>query len=189
MNVILTGMRGTGKSSIGVQLAGRLAYAFVDTDVAIEALAGYPIAEIVTRHGWNHFRALERQVVAQIADADHQVVAAGGGTLIDPGNAAQLKARGIVILLECEIPRLQRRIGPGINRPSLTGHHSPVEELMQVWLARKPHYYAAADLSYDVSTESDDMTQDLHDKATALQQLLIRRGLLESNAYNQKSEN
>jgi shikimate dehydrogenase len=180
VNIILTGMRGTGKSSIGALLADRLAYAFVDTDVAIEALAGYPIAKIVDCHGWDHFRALERQVVAQIAAADHQVVAAGGGTLIDPANAARLKARGTVILLESDIALLQRRIGQGHNRPSLTGQNSPVDELMQVWQTRKPHYYAAADLFYNVSNESDDITKDLHDKAAALHLLLIQQGFLKS---------
>ena len=185
MNVILTGMRGTGKSSIGVQLADRLAYTFIDTDDAIEVLAGYPIAEIVARHGWDHFRALERQVVAQIADADHQVIAAGGGTLIDPDNARHLKSRGVVILLECDIPRLQWRIEQSNNRPSLTGQGSPVDELMHVWHTRKPHYYAAADLFFDVSHESDDITKDLCDKATSLYQLLMQQNFLEPRYNNQ----
>jgi shikimate kinase len=179
-------MRGTGKSSIGTLLADRLAYTFVDIDRVIEALAGYPIAEIVAHHGWDHFRALERQVVAQIADADQQVIAAGGGTLIDHANAAYLKARGIVILLECDIPLLQQRIGQDANRPSLTGQDSPVDELMQVWQARKPHYYATADLFYDVSTESDNLTKDLDDKAKALYQLLHQHGFLKSDGDSQK---
>lgn len=179
-------MRGSGKSSIGALLADRLAYTFIDTDTAIEALAGYPIVEIVSRHGWDHFRALERQVVAQIARADRQVIAAGGGTLIDQANAAQLKARGIVILLECDISLLQRRIGQGASRPSLTGQGSPGDELMHVWQARKPHYYAAADLFYDVSAESDDVTKDLDGKAEALHQLLDQHGFLKSDDGRQE---
>jgi shikimate kinase len=179
-------MRGTGKSSIGMLLADRLAYTFVDTDRAIETLAGYPIADMVARHGWDYFRALERQVVAQIAATDRQVIAAGGGTLIDQENAAYLKARGIVILLECDIPLLQQRIGRDANRPSLTGQGSPVDELLQVWQARKPHYYAAADLFYDVSTESENLTKDLDDKAKALHQLLNRHGLVKSTDDSQE---
>ena len=96
VNVVLTGMRGTGKSSIGAVLAERLGFAFIDTDAAIEELAGCRIAEIVVRHGWNHFRALERQVVARTLPTDRQVIAAGGGTLIDEENAVRLKERGLV---------------------------------------------------------------------------------------------
>ena len=79
MNVILTGLRGTGKSSVGKVLAQRLNFAFVDTDTRIEELAGCRIAAIVAQHGWEHFRALERQVVTQVAATDRHVVAAGGG--------------------------------------------------------------------------------------------------------------
>lgn len=94
MNVILTGMRGTGKSSIGSALAKRLAYHFVDTDEVIETLAGQRIADIVAQHGWAHFRELERQAVMQCAAADRQVIAVGGGTLMDEINTERLKAQG-----------------------------------------------------------------------------------------------
>ena len=87
MNVILTGLRGTGKSSVGKVLAQRLGFTFVDTDTRIEELAGCRIATIVAQHGWEHFRALERQVVTGVAATDRHVVAAGGGTLIDEENA------------------------------------------------------------------------------------------------------
>lgn len=172
MHVVLTGMRGTGKSSIGALLADRLGYAFVDTDVAIEALAGCRIADIVAQHGWDHFRALERQVVARIAAADRQVIAAGGGTLIDEENASRLKTQSVVVLLVCDLPKLQRRIAGARNRPSLTGRASAVAELEAVWQTRRTRYYAVADLTYDVSTESDDAEQDWHCKATAILALL-----------------
>ena len=174
MNIILTGMRGTGKSSLGAILADRLGFAFVDTDVAIETLAGVHIADIVTRHGWDHFRALERQVVANIVAADRQVIAAGGGTLIDEENAARLKAQGIVVLLVCVLPILQHRIAGGGNRPSLTGQGSAVTELEEVWQARRARYTAVADLTYDVSMESDDPMQDLQCKAAAIHTLLLQ---------------
>lgn len=182
MNVILTGMRGTGKSSIGALLADRLAYAFVDTDTAIEALAGCPIAAIVAQHGWDHFRALERQIVAQIATSDHQVIAAGGGTLIDQANVAHLKAGGIVVLLLCDIELLQRRLRWESNRPPLTAQGSAVDELTHVWQARQTHYYAAADLVYDVSAQSADLTIDLHEKAKTLHHLLEQHGRFRSDA-------
>lgn len=172
MNVILSGMRGTGKSSIGRVLADLLGFRFVDTDEVIETLAGCPVADIVAHHGWGYFRALERRVVEQVSAADQQVVAAGGGTLIDEDNATYLKAQGVIVLLVCDTAVLQRRIAAGSNRPSLTGQVSATEELEQVWQARQARYRIVADLVYDVSAESDNSTQDMQRKARAIQQLL-----------------
>ena len=172
MNVILTGLRGTGKSSVGKVLARRLGFAFVDTDIRIEERAGCRIAEIVAQHGWEHFRALERQVVTEVTATDRQVVAAGGGTLIDEENARLLKTRGVVVLLLCALPILQRRLAVGSNRPSLTGQGSAEAELTQVWEARRARYYAVADVTYDVSAESADITEDLKRKAADLEVLL-----------------
>ena len=172
MNVILTCLRGTGKSSVGKVLAQRLGLTFVDTDTRIAALADCHIAEIVAQHGWEHFRALERQVVTCVAATDRQVVAAGGGTLIDEENAHLLKARGVVILLLCELPILQRRIAVGSNRPPLTGQGSAEAELTQVWETRRARYHAVADVTYDVSAESADMTEDVERKAADIEGLL-----------------
>lgn len=172
MNVILTGLRGTGKSSVGQVLAQRLGFTFVDTDIQIEALASCRIAEIVARHGWEHFRALERQVVTRVAALDRHVVATGGGTLIDEENTQRLKAHGVVVLLLCELPLLQRRIAVGRNRPALTGQSSAEAELTQVWEARRARYHAVADVTYDVSAESTDMTEDLARKAADIEGLL-----------------
>ena len=172
MNVILTGLRGTGKSSVGQVLARRLGFTFVDTDTRIEELAGCRIAEIVAQHGWEHFRDLERQVVTRVAAAARQVVAAGGGTLIDEENARLLKTRGVVILLLCELPLLQRRIALGSNRPALTGQGSAAAELLQVWEARRARYHAVADATYDVSVESAHIREDLERKAADIEVLL-----------------
>lgn len=172
MNVILTGMRGTGKSNIGRALANLMGYTFVDTDDAIEEVADRRVAEIVAHDGWDRFRSLEADIVVRVAAQDNQLVATGGGTLIDPNNAALLKKRGVVVLLACDIPTLQRRIAVETNRPSLTGEASAVEELEQVWQSRCTAYHAAADLVYDVSDETLDLEQDVQHKATAIYALL-----------------
>ncbi len=172
MNVILTGLRGTGKSSVGRVLAQRLNFAFVDTDTRLEELAGCRIAAIVAQHGWEHFRALEHQVVTQVAATDRHVVAAGGGTLIDAENTRLLKTHGVVVLLVCELSILQRRLALGSNRPSLTGQGSAAVELAQVWEARRERYQAVADVTYDVSAESTNVMEDLERKAADIEALL-----------------
>jgi shikimate kinase len=172
VNIVLTGLRGTGKSRIGAALAQQLGYTFLDTDVAIEAQAGMRIADIVDQYGWPHFRALEREVVAQTAAVDRHVIATGGGTLMDACNAKRLKARGVVVLLLGDLPILQRRIGAEGNRPSLTGQGSAVAELNRVWEERRERYYAVADLTYDVSPESGDVDEDVRQKAAGIQTLL-----------------
>jgi shikimate kinase len=179
VNVVLTGMRGTGKSSIGRLLAKSLAFTCVDTDVLIEACAGRPIADIVAAHGWVYFRSLERQVVQRVAIGDQQVIATGGGTLIDEANAQLLKTSGIVVLLLCDIATLQQRIARQGNRPSLTGHGSATMELTQVWEERRARYLEVADLTYDVSRESADSGYDLKRKAMAIHQLLQQAGTVQ----------
>jgi shikimate kinase len=176
VNVILTGMRGTGKTSIGRLLAPLLGFTFADTDLLIEACARQPIADIVAGHGWPHFRTLERQVVTRVATGDRQVVATGGGTLIDEANARCLKASGIVVLLVCDIPTLQRRIAGHGNRPSLTGQGSATAELARVWDERRQRYNEVADLIYDVSAESPKSQDDLQCKARAIYDLLQQAG-------------
>jgi shikimate kinase len=176
VNVILTGMRGTGKSSLGRFLANLLQFTLVDTDRLIEESAGQPIADIVADHGWAYFRTLERQVVTRVAAHDRQVVATGGGTLIDEENARQLKASGVVVLLVCDISILQKRIATQGGRPSLTGQGSATTELAQVWETRRTRYLEIADLLYDVSTESADCLHDLKRKAMAIHRLLQRAG-------------
>ncbi len=176
MNVILTGMRGTGKSSIGSALAKRLAFHFVDTDEVIETLAGQRIADIVAQHGWEHFRALEREAVTQYAAADQHVIAVGGGTLMDEVNTERLKAQGVVVLLLCDLSILQRRIDGETNRPSLTGQGSAVTELASVWETRRERYYAVADITFDVSEETEDFTQDTVRKAGQIEALLQQHG-------------
>ncbi|PON16215.1 shikimate kinase [Candidatus Entotheonella serta] len=176
MNVILTGMRGTGKSSIGSVLSERLAFCFVDTDEVIEALAGQRIADIVKQYGWTYFRDLERQAVSQVAMADRQVIAVGGGTLMDDVNTARLKAQGVVVLLLCEVPILQRRIRGEGNRPSLTGQDSAEAELAKVWETRRARYHAVADVTFDVSEETEDFTEDTIRKAAQVEALLQQHG-------------
>ena len=178
MNVVLTGLRGSGKSTIGRVLARLLGYGFRDTDKDIVRRAGTSINDIVARHGWDYFRALERQVVAEVARLQKHVIAVGGGALIDEENARVIKERSIVVLLVCDLPVLAARIARHSHRPSLTGQGPAEAEIAQVWEERRERYHAVADLTYDVSSQSRSELDDLRRKAEA-----IRRSLQQTDRF------
>ena len=172
MNVVLTGLRGSGKSTIGRALARLLGYGFRDTDKDIVRRAGMSINDIVAQHGWDHFRALERQVVAEVARLHKHVIAVGGGALIDADNARIIKENSVVVLLVCDLPVLAARIARHSHRPSLTGQGPAEAEIAQVWAERRERYHAVADLTYDVSAQSRSESDDLCRKAEAIRRSL-----------------
>lgn len=174
MNVVLTGLRGTGKSTLGRVLARLLAYRFRDTDRDIVRRAGMSINDIVAQHGWEHFRALERQAVANAARLRKHVIAVGGGALIDEKTARIVKEDSVVILLVCDLAVLAARIARHSHRPSLTGQGPAQAEIAQVWEERRERYHAVADLTYDVSAQSGNEASDLRRKAEAIRRLLLQ---------------
>ena len=95
---------------------------------------------------------------------------------MDEVNTEHLKAQGVVVLLLCDLSTLQRRIRGEDNRPSLTGQGSAVAELANVWEMRRARYHAVADITFDVSEETEDFTQDTLRKAAQVEALLQRHG-------------
>jgi shikimate kinase len=152
-----------------------MGYRFRDTDRDIVRRAGMSINEMVAQSGWDHFRAVERQVVSEAAQLGNQVIAVGGGALIDDENARVVKESAVVVLLVCDLPVLAARIARHSHRPSLTGQASAEAEIAQVWEQRRERYHAVADLTYDVSAQSGNEANDLHFKAAAIHRLLLQR--------------
>ena len=180
MNVVLTGLRGSGKSTLGRVLARMMGYRFRDTDRDIVRGAGMSINEIVAQHGWDHFRAAEREVVCEAAQLRHYVIAVGGGALIDEESARVVKESAVVVLLTCDLQVLAARIARHSHRPSLTGQASAEAEIAQVWEQRRDHYHAVADVTYDVSAQSGNEANDLRSKAAAIHRLLLQSGRFEA---------
>ena len=123
MNVVLTGFMGTGKSTVGRLLAELTGRAFVDTDAVIEERHG-PIPEIFATRGEDAFRALERELAAELAERDGLVIGTGGRLLLDPANAAALERTGRVFCLTASVDTILRRVAPGgqaAGRPLLAG--------------------------------------------------------------------
>jgi shikimate kinase len=153
-SVVLVGMMGAGKSSVGRRLGPRLAIPFVDADTEIEMAAGMSIPEIFASHGEPDFRAGEARVIARLLDAGPQVLATGGGAFIHPGTRAAIAAKGISVWLKAELEVLIKRIKRRHDRP-LLATADPVATLRELLAARDP-IYAQADLivqSCDVAHE------------------------------------
>ncbi|BBO69595.1 shikimate kinase [Desulfosarcina alkanivorans] len=150
MILYLIGYRCTGKTTVGRALARRLGWPFTDTDQMIAATAGNSIARIVDRHGWPYFRQKERQALASVSEMDHQVVATGGGIVLDDRNVAIMKTSGRVTWLKAGRKTIEMRMladdATAGNRPSLTGQ-GLMEEIESVLSERRPLYEKAADLA------------------------------------------
>jgi 3-dehydroquinate synthase len=122
MNLILYGPPGSGKTSAGKELAGRLAREFVDIDPLIEARAGLAIPQIFAERGEAEFRRLESEICAELAARDNLIIAPGGGALLDPANRAALERNGLVLCLRAPADELLARLqASGAPRPLLAG--------------------------------------------------------------------
>lgn len=117
--IVLVGLMGAGKSTVGRRLARRLGLPFVDSDDAIEDAAGYSAAEIFERFGEADFRDGERRLVARLIDGSVRVIATGGGAFVDPRTRKLLNERAITIWLDAPIDVLAERTGRRDTRPLL----------------------------------------------------------------------
>jgi shikimate kinase len=144
-SIVLIGMMGSGKSSIGRRLAARLAIPFVDADTEIEQAAGMTIAEIFEHHGEPYFRAGEARVIARLLDHGPQVLATGGGAYINRETRAAIHHKGVAIWLKAELEVLMKRIKRRGDRPLLKSG-DPAATLTALIAERYP-IYAEADLT------------------------------------------
>ena len=145
-SVVLVGMMGVGKSSIGRRLATRLGIAFVDADTEIEKAAGMSISDIFARHGEADFRSGEARVIARLLENGPQVLATGGGAFMNDGTRAAIKSKGVSIWLSAEFDVLMRRVAKRRNERPMLQTEDPAETLRQLLKVRDP-IYALADLT------------------------------------------
>lgn len=154
MNLILIGYRGSGKTSVGRELAKLLERPFFDSDRMVFAKTGRTVREMVEAGGWPAFREAEKAVIAELSALDHAVISLGGGAVMDPPNVAALEERGKFVWLKADARTLARRMQSEKNgsgqRPSLTGAGT-LEEVERVLAERLPVYRAVADLAVDTA--------------------------------------
>lgn len=153
MNIILVGMPGSGKSVVSFTLASKLGLKAVDTDACIVERYG-DVSKIFAERGEEYFRKIESEVVRQLASTDNNVIATGGGCLLNPQNTSALKASGKIIYLSTEIKELFNRLKGDTSRPLLKGDMEA--NLNELYSRRAKIYEAAAD--YTVQT--DGLTPD-----------------------------
>lgn len=151
-SIVLVGMMGAGKSSIGRRLASRLGIPFIDADTEIESAAGMTIPEIFEKHGEPYFRAGEARVIARLLDNGPQVLATGGGAVMDPQTRALIGQKGISIWLKADIDVLLKRTKRRNDRPL-------VEKIKDLLPAREP-IYAQADIIIQSRDEPHDAIID-----------------------------
>ncbi len=147
--LVLIGLMGAGKSTIGRRLAKQIGWKFIDSDEEIETAAGCSIADIFSVHGEPIFRDLEQRVITRLLGEEQLVLATGGGAWMQPGVRAAIKARATSVWLRAELEVLTDRVSKRSHRPLLeTGNKRDIlEQLMQ---DRYP-VYAEADMIVDSS--------------------------------------
>jgi shikimate kinase len=147
-HLVLIGLMGAGKTSVGSECARRLRRDFVDTDDLVMRTAGTTVESIFAEAGEPRFRAIEHDVVADVCASPRPlVIACGGGTVVDPDNRRALRASGVVVWLRAPAATLLARVGDGSTRPLL--RDDPAGALSRLQRLREPTYEAAAHASVD----------------------------------------
>ena len=163
--VVLVGMMGAGKSTIGRRLATRLRLPFLDADTEIETAAAMSIPEIFETHGEPHFRDGEARVIARLLDSGAGVLATGGGALLREETRDRIRRQAVSIWLKADVDIIMRRVKRRADRPLLQTA-DPLGTVERLMVEREP-FYAGADItiwSRDVPHEKivDECIEALH---------------------------
>jgi shikimate kinase len=153
-SIVLVGMMGSGKSSIGRRVAARLGIPFVDADTEIEKAAGMTITDIFALRGEAEFRSGEARVILRLLEGGPQVLSTGGGAFMNPDTRAAISAKGISIWLNAELDVLMKRVRRRQDRPLLKTD-DPAATLRKLIEERYPTYALA-----DLTVESRDVPHD-----------------------------
>jgi shikimate kinase len=153
-SVVLVGMRGAGKSTIGRRLAARLRLPFLDADIEIEAAAGMSIPDIFETHGEPHFRDGEARVIARLLDGGPAVIATGGGAFMREETRNRIRDKAVSIWLKADVDVIMKRVRRRADRPLLQTE-DPVATVSRLLEQREPVYQTA-----DLTIASRDVPHD-----------------------------
>jgi shikimate kinase len=161
MNIVLIGMRGSGKTTVGKILAQKMGREFVEMDELITRKAGFSIPEIVARHGWGKFRDIEEEITADIAGQNNIINASGGGVVTRENNIIKLKKSGVMVWLQAGVDTLVNRTGEDTGRPPLVEGRTRREDMEITLKERRPLYQQAADLTVNTENKTPEEVADL----------------------------
>jgi shikimate kinase len=178
--IVLVGLMGAGKTSIGRRLASKLGIGFIDADHEIEKAAGKTIPEIFADHGEAYFREGERRVIARLLENGAQVLATGGGAFINEETRARISARSVSVWLRADLPLLMKRVLKRDNRPLLK--QDDPESVMRRLIETRYPVYAEA----NVIVESRDVqhAQMVNEVVKALAEWLHTEKSADNSAAN-----
>lgn len=161
-NIILIGFMGSGKTSVGKELAKVFSYQFFDSDELIEKKAGRTVKEIFAKSGEAYFRKLETELIISFTDKiSNTVLSVGGGLPIQPGNTELLRDLGTVIYLKTSRSTIKNRLQGDSSRPLLLGPEGE-SRLEQLYSLREPIYKSASHLIITTDDKSiDEIVQNI----------------------------
>ena len=157
MNIVLIGLRGSGKTEIAKILSKKLEWNFIDIDEEIENSQNMKISEIIEKHGWEYFRKKETEATTKASESEKTIISTGGGVVTNQKNINALKKTGKIIYLKRTPEDCIKWIKDDPNRPSLTGNKDQLEDLKKIYEDRKDLYENAADITFE---RSDDLEKD-----------------------------
>lgn len=156
----LIGMMGSGKTTVGSIVAGRVGAAFVDTDGVVEEKEGHPISDIFATVGEAGFRRLEADAIRRAAEGPPAVIATGGGSVLLDENLVVMKHSGTVVWLSAHPDSLAERVGSDTARP-LLGASDPAARMRALLANRRDRYAAAADHVVESGRPSAEVVADV----------------------------
>ena len=160
MNIVLCGFMGCGKTTVGRMAARRLGIPFVDMDACIEEQAGMTVSEIFAVKGEPAFRRMETEVARQLSGQDNLMIATGGGTVLNPENAALLKQNGVIVLLQVSPETVLWRLRNNSTRPLLQ-RPDKAEAVRALMAERMPAYKHAAGIILNANMPSGQVAAQL----------------------------
>jgi shikimate kinase / 3-dehydroquinate synthase len=156
--VVLVGLMGAGKTTVGRRLAARLGLPFMDADAEIERAAGISVSEIFARYGEDEFRRGERRVIRRLLSGPPVVLATGGGAFMDADTRATVRRHAVSIWLRCPLSVLVRRVSGRTHRPLLA--EGRPRDILAALMERRHPFYAEADVIVDCDDDGIDHTAD-----------------------------
>jgi shikimate kinase len=154
MNIVLIGMRGSGKTIVGSILARKLGRELVEMDELIIRRAGMSIPEIVAKHGWAKFRDIEAELTPSVSRRNNVIISAGGGVVTRENNIQELKKNGTLVWLNASVDSLVERIGQDPGRPPFVNGRSRRDDMALTLAERESLYHKAADFAVDTESKT-----------------------------------